>query len=84
MAWLEYRLLGIHGCGCTNRNCNERCVLGNEAQKGKNRQTEKGLITSHRHYTKIHIETQTAARRQKKKAAVADLSLHFDSPVNHA
>ena len=44
---------------------------GMKPKKAKNRQSEKGLITSHRHYTKIHIETQTAATAKKESRRTA-------------
>lgn len=42
MAWLEYRLLGIHGCG--NRDCysHECCILGHEAANEKERKLKAG------------------------------------------
>lgn len=42
MAWLEYRLLGIHGCG--NRDCysDECCILGHEAANAKERKLKAG------------------------------------------
>lgn len=42
MAWLEYRLLGIHGCG--NRDCysDECCILGHEAANAKERKIKAG------------------------------------------
>ena len=64
--------MGIHGCGCTNRNCNERCVLGNEAPKVKNRQAEKGLIASRRHYTRIHIEMARELNDANKRKGIQD------------
>lgn len=41
-AWLEYRLLGIHGCG--NRDCysDECCILGHEAANAKERKIKAG------------------------------------------
>ena len=40
--WLEYRLLGIHGCG--NRDCysDECCILGHEAANAKGRKIKAG------------------------------------------
>ena len=64
--------MGFHGRGCADRNRYEYCVLEHETEKWKNRQAENGLIASRRHYTRIHIETQTAARRQKKKPRAAE------------
>ena len=42
MAWLEYRLLGIHDCG--NRDCysDECCILGHEAANAKERKIKAG------------------------------------------
>ena len=42
MAWLEYRLLSIHGCG--NRDCysDECCILGYEAANAKGRKIKVG------------------------------------------
>lgn len=42
MAWLEYRLLGIHGFG--NRDCysDECCILGHEAANAKERKLKAG------------------------------------------
>lgn len=45
---------------------------GMKPQKVKNRQAEKGLVASHRHYTRIHIETQTAYDGKRKSRRTAE------------